>query len=161
MDPKDTAKPESQHARRYGRIAAGTFGSHRNASKILATRGPVYTQPGIYRPQGCTEVSGWNAYKCPGGKHRHLVIEVMDWNHMERRWAPVSVEVNDNYAPQGGYMNIMGGPAMYWPGQRLQTFHALGHVGMRHNIYFSADPPQHLRLHFKYADTADGVIACV
>jgi len=122
----------------------------------------VYTKPGIYR-EGCQFVDSWKAYKCVGGKHRHLLIEVMDWNHMTRRWAPVSVEVNDDYKPQGGYMNILTGPAMYWttPGFRLQTFHALGHAGLRHNIYFSADPPQHLRLHYQYADPTDGIIACV
>jgi hypothetical protein len=162
MDPEDSPKPESQHARRYGRIAAGVFGEHPNASKVWATRGPVYTKPGIYR-EGCEHVAEWNAYKCAGGKHRHLLIEVMDWNHMDRRWAPVSVEVNDAYAPQGGYLNVMSGPAMYWtsPMQRLQSFHALAHAGMRHNIYFSADPPQHLRLHYQYADSEDGLIACV
>jgi hypothetical protein len=160
MDPADSPKPESQHARRYGRVAAGQFGAHRNTSRVTATKGPVYTEPGIYR-KGCTYVAEWSAYKCAGGKHRHLLIEVMDWNHQSRRWAPVSVEVNDNYAQQGGTMNILTGPAMYWPGSRLQTFHALGHVGLRHNIYFSADPPQHLRLHLQYADPADGVVACV
>lgn len=162
MDPLDTAKPESQHARRYGRVLPGEFGTHLNASKIPATKGPVYTVPGIYQ-KGCTLDKVWNAYKCPGSTHRHLLIEVMDWNHMVRRWAPVSVEVNDNYGAQGGAMNIMSGPAMFWtsPMQRLQTFHALGHVGLRHNIYFSADPPSHLRLHLQYAEATEGVIACV
>jgi hypothetical protein len=162
-DPKLCAKPESQHARRYGRVAAGQFGTHQNTSKIGATKGPVYTQPGIYR-KGCTFNKAWNAYECKGGKHRHLVIEVMDWNHMTRRWAPVSVEVNDDYKPQGGYMNIMSGCAMYWTDQdtfRLQTFHALGHIGLRHNIYFSADPPQHLRLHLADASASEKVIASV
>jgi hypothetical protein len=166
MDPKDSNKPESQHARRYGRVAPGEWGTHRNASKIVATKGPVYSKAGIYR-KGCTYDEKWKAYKCPGGNHRHLVIEVMDWNHLVRRWAPVSVEVNDNYAPQGGYMNIMSGPAMYQGGRdtgfdmRLQTFWALGHVGLRHNVYFSADPPQHLRLHLQYAKPEEGVIVCV
>merc|ERR1719272_447061 len=158
MDPYATDKPESQHARRYGRVDAGEFGTHRNTSRVLMTRGPVYTEPGVWR-KGCTHNSVWKAYTCPGGNHRHLVIEVMDWNHLERRWAPVSVEVNDNYAPQGVAMNIMSGPAMYFG--RLQTFHALGHVGLRHNVYFTADPPTHLRLHLQYAEASDGVIVCV
>jgi len=162
MDPSDSPKPESQHARRYGRVDADAFGTHLNASKIPATVGPVYTVPGIYRPM-CVLNSDWGSYECPKGKHRHLLIEVMDWNHMVRRWAPVSVEVNDKYAPQGGAMNILTGPAMYWtqPMMRLQTFHALGHVGMRHNVYFSADPPSHLRLHLQYAAKTEAVIVCV
>jgi hypothetical protein len=161
-NPKTCAKPESQHARRYGRVAPGQFGTHINTSRVVATKGPVYSVPGIYR-KGCTHNSDWGAWECPGGKHRHLVVEVMDWNHMTRRWAPVTVEVNDNYAPQGGYMNILTGCAMYWimPNMRLQTFHALGHVGMRHNVYFSADPPTHLRLHFQYAKKTEKIIACV
>merc|ERR1719454_2206428 len=61
-------------------------------------------------------------------------------------------------------MNIMSGPAHYIiakrPG-RLQTFWALGHVGLRHNIYFTADPPSHLRLHLQYAERSEGVVACV
>jgi hypothetical protein len=158
MDPYTTEKPESQHARRYGRVHAGEFGIHPNSSRVLMTRGPVYTQAGIYR-KGCEYNSNWQAYSCQGGKHRHLVVEVMDWNHKERRWAPVSVEVNDNHAPQGGTMNIMSGPAKY--DGRLQTFWALGHVGMRHNVYFTADPPAHLRLHLQYADPSEGIVVCV
>merc|ERR1719473_2309720 len=57
----------------------------------------------------------------------------------------------------------MNGPAMYWtkPMMRLQTWHALGHLGLRHNIYFTGDPPKHLRLHLQYADPTEGVIASV
>merc|ERR1719183_3067110 len=60
-------------------------------------------------------------------------------------------------------MNIMNGPAMHWtqPNMRLQTWHALGHMGMRHNISFSGDPPQHLRLHNQYGDPSEGMVACV
>jgi len=162
MDPSWSAKPESQHARRYGRVDAFKFGTHINASKIPATIGPVYTVPGIYR-KGCTYNADWGSYECPKSKHRHLLIEVMDWNHMVRRWAPVSVEVNDGYWPQGGSMNILTGPAMYWtsPMMRLQSFHALGHIGLRHNVYFSADPPSHLRLHLQHASPTEGVVVCV
>jgi len=160
QDYANTSKPESQHARRFGRVGPGQFGSHPNTSKVQATRGPVYTVPGIYR-KNCSFVSTWNAYRCPGAQHRHLLIEVMDWNHMQRRWAPVTVEVNDNYSPQGGTLNVLTGPAMYWGGLRLQTFHALGHVGLRHNIFFSADPPQHLRIQLQNTPADQGVVICI
>jgi len=161
-DPKKggSTKPESQHARRYGRVRPGEFGAHRNSSRIKATIGPVYTQPGIWR-KGCTFEGNWSAYKCIGGQHRHLVLEVMDWNHMDRRWAPVTVEVNDQWAPQGGTLNVLTGPAMMWPGKRLQTFHALGHLGLRHNVYFSGDPPQHMRFHLQYSPPQSGIVVCM
>jgi len=160
QDPALTEQPESQHARRYGRVKVGQFGTHPNTSRLDATAGPVYTVPGIWR-EGCTFVSDWSAYRCPNAKHRPLVIEVMDFNHMDRRWAPVTVEVNDKWAPQGGAMNVLTGPAMMLPGKRLQTFHALGHAGLRHNIYFSADPPKHLRLHMLNAGSDEGMVVCI
>lgn len=58
-------------------------------------------------------------------------------------------------------MNVLTGPAMMWPGTRVQAFHALGHLGHRHNIYFSANPPKHLRIHLQYAPPSTGVIVCV
>uniref|UniRef100_A0A7S2NK41 PA14 domain-containing protein n=1 Tax=Alexandrium andersonii TaxID=327968 RepID=A0A7S2NK41_9DINO len=155
-----SAKPESQHARRFGRVNPGEFGTHINTSRVVATKGPVYTVPGVWK-DGCTEDATMKAWKCPGGQHRHLLIEVMDWDFMSRRYAPVSVEVNDQFAPQGGALNILTGPAMMWTGVRVQVFHALGYLGLRHNIYFSANPPSHLRLHLQHAPADSGVVVCV
>jgi len=143
---KDIPKPESQHARRYGRVGPNEFGTHINTSRINATKGPVYTKAGIYR-EGCNWREEWNAYTCAGGRHFHLVIEVLDVDVNARRFCPVTVEVNDDYAQQGGYLNMLTEPANTGLGL-LQTFWALGHTNMRHNIYFTSDPPRHVRLHY-------------
>jgi hypothetical protein len=155
-------KPEGQHARRYGRVGPGEFSQSELATRDQNVKGPVYTSPGIFRP-GCTYDESWGMHRCPGGKHRHLIIEVMDWNHRERRWAPVTVEVNDKYAPQGGTLQVLTGPANNQkPTARLQTFTALGHVGMRHNVYFSANVPDHIRLHLlDPQEEGECVIVCV
>jgi hypothetical protein len=45
---------------------------------------------------------------------------------------------------QGGYLNMLTDPPNTGL-PPLQTFWALGHTNLRHNIYFTSDPPKHVR----------------
>eukprot|EP00746_Dinoflagellata_sp_MGD_P147791 gnl/MRDRNA2_/MRDRNA2_80101_c0_seq1.p1 gnl/MRDRNA2_/MRDRNA2_80101_c0~~gnl/MRDRNA2_/MRDRNA2_80101_c0_seq1.p1 ORF type:complete len:4787 (+),score=748.07 gnl/MRDRNA2_/MRDRNA2_80101_c0_seq1:123-14483(+) len=153
---------ESQHARRYGRAAPGEFGKHINTSRQEALKGPVYTEAGIWK-KGCKHNEAWNTYTCPGGGHRLLLLEVLD-NVPVRRRAPVTVEVNDQYKPQGGTLNILTDHARgkngFMQQPRRQVFHSLGVVGLRHNVYFASDPPKHIRMHFDGFND-EGIVICM
>jgi hypothetical protein len=52
-------------------------------------RGPgkLYDEPGLIR-ENCIPVPKWRAYKCDGAKHRQILFESLDRDHMNRRLSP-------------------------------------------------------------------------
>jgi hypothetical protein len=118
----------------------------------------LYQEKGAYR-KNCKLNEAWNAWVCPGGLHRILILESMDGDWLERRYAPVAVEVNDNNKPYGGNVALYSGPGTMNTGLplRIQTFWTIAHLGLRHNIYFASTNPLRTRVHLRDAEPGQGV----
>ena len=119
----------------------------------------LYEGPGIFR-EGCTLDNEWNAWRCVGGRHRHLIIESMDPDWLDRRYAPVAVEVNAKSASYGGYVALYTGPGTPNTGM-VQAFWTVASVGERHNVYFSSTNPGRTRLHLRDVGPNEGIVVSV
>ena len=127
-----------------------------NGTRIQPLRGitQLYDEAGLYRgdDERCTFNSFWQAYVCPGLKHRQIVIESMDSDQMNRRIAPMSLMTETPHlSGSKRYMSLYTGPALYsagWSGKvsRYSTIWATGHVGATHTIHFSSTNPKQTRL---------------
>ena len=126
-----------------------------DGTRIQPLRGStqLYDEAGLYRnEERCTFNSLWQAYLCPGLKHRQIVIESMDSDQMNRRIAPMSLMTETPHlSGSKRYMSLYTGPALYeagWAGKisRYSTIWATGHVGATHTIHFSSTNPKQTRL---------------
>ena len=105
----------------------------------------VYDFPGISR-KGCTKVEGdatasggMPFYSCPGGRHRHILLQSLDSDFVTRRVGPVGLRTYDEAGHRQGnrYMTLYTGPAAYgvhWDGtirSRVSAFLLTGEHGPR------------------------------
>lgn len=128
------------------------------------TDAELYDSVGVPR-DGCAYVADWDAYSCPGGRHRRLVFENMDADTKRRRIFPLGVVARAS-SGSNRYMSLYTGPAAYGGGwalriERLSTAVVVVVVGGTHEFYTAGSHPKHLRLRLLDASADEAVVARV
>lgn len=134
--------------------------------KVPLTDEELFTNVGM-PTSGCTEVSTWDGYSCPNGRHKRLIFENMDADSMRRRLFPLAVNVHTAKGHQGPlegerFMSMYTGPAAYGVSwelkvKRLSTASVTTLVGSSHDLYTAGSLPTHLRLRLLDASEDDAV----
>ncbi|KAF8567271.1 hypothetical protein P879_01118 [Paragonimus westermani] len=110
----------------------------------------VWPKKGIIRDESCVYSEVMQGYKCGAAlQHRLLIIESMDTDQLVRRVAPIGFGTE---GLQVNYLDLINGPAdhgvcsSYVCMKRMSAFFAVVAQSKQFVTYFTATPPQHLRL---------------
>ena len=108
---------------------------------------------GISRTNSCSLSTTWGMHMCnTTTNYRMLIIESMDSDTEKRRISPVAV------MSKSGYIDLINGPQDqttcqgYSCRKRISTFMAIVQSHQTYEIYFSSNPPRHLRFRLLNAD---------
>ncbi|KAA3680736.1 uncharacterized protein DEA37_0005520 [Paragonimus westermani] len=110
----------------------------------------AWPKKGIIRDESCVYSDVMQGYKCGAAlQHRLLLIESMDSDQLVRRVAPIGFGTE---GLQVNYLDLINGPAdhgvcsSYVCMKRMSAFFAVVAQSKQFVTYFTATPPQHLRL---------------
>jgi len=114
---------------------------------------------GISRTNSCSLRPSWGMYICNSSTdYRMLIIESMDSDTEKRRISPVAL------MSRSGYIDLINGPQDqtfcngYSCRKRISTFMSIVQSGQTYDIFFSSNPPRHIRFRILNANTS---IKCV